>query len=224
MNAIIIGATGATGKDLLHLLLKDSNFKQVDIFVRRNPGIEHEKLNTHIIDFDKPEQWEHLVKGDVLFSCLGTTRKAAGSKEGQKKVDYHYQLQFAKAAKENNVTTYVLVSSVSASSSSVFFYMKIKGQLEDEVKALQFPKLIILSPPALERKHSDRKLEVMATKALYFFNSLGLFKSIRPLPTDLLARAMMNAVKSLGNGEYVIQGQDIRNYADTRSEGEKPSR
>ncbi len=216
MKALVLGATGATGKDLLHLLLKDNSVKQVDIFVRRNPGVEHEKLNTHIIDFDKPEQWKHLVKGDVLFSCLGTTRKAAGGKEGQKKVDYHYQLRFAMAAKENNVPTYVLVSSVSASSSSVFFYMKMKGQLEGDVKALHFPRLIILNPPALERKHSDRKLEVMATKALYFFNSLGLFKSVRPLPTDLLAMAMLNAVKSLDNGEHAIINQDIRNYADSK--------
>ncbi len=216
MNALVLGATGATGKDLLHLLLKDHNVKQVDIFVRRNPGVEHGKLNTHIIDFDNPDEWKHLVKGDVLFSCLGTTRKAAGGKEGQKKVDYHYQLEFAKAAKENNVPTYVLVSSVSASSSSAFFYMKIKGQLEEEVRALHFPKLIIFNPPALERKHSDRKLEVMATKALYFFNSLGLFKSVRPLPTGLLAMAMLNAVKTLENGEHAIINQDIRNYAGTK--------
>ena len=212
MNALVLGATGATGKDLLHLLLKDHSIKQVDIFVRRNPGVEHEKLNTHIIDFDKPDHWKHLVKGDVLFSCLGTTRKAAGGKEGQKKVDYHYQLEFAKAAKENNVPAYVLVSSVSASSSSAFFYMKIKGQLEEEVKALHFPKLIIFNPPALERKDSDRKLEVMATKTLYFLNSLGLLKSVRPLPTGLLAMAMLNAVKSLGNGEHAIINQDIRHY------------
>ena len=53
--------------------------------------------------------------------------------------------------------------------------MMIKGQLEEEVKALHFPKLIIFNLPALERKNSDRKLEVMATKALYFFNFLGLF-------------------------------------------------
>ncbi len=102
MHALLIGASGATGKDLLELLLKDTDIKRVDIFVRRKLDFEHEKLHTHIIDFDKPEQWQHLVHGDVLFSCLGTTLKAAGSKEGQKKVDYEYQLQFAKAAKQNS--------------------------------------------------------------------------------------------------------------------------
>ena len=75
-HAMIVGATGATGKDLLELLLKDNSFLKVDVFVRRKIHIHHEKLTVHIIDFDKSEQWKHLVKGDVLFSCLGTTLKA----------------------------------------------------------------------------------------------------------------------------------------------------
>lgn len=111
MKALLIGATGATGKDLLELLLKDEEIHQVDVFVRRELNTKHEKLNTHIIDFDNPEEWKHLVKGDVLFSCLGTTLKLAGSKEAQWKIDYEYQYQFAKIAKENNVNSYVGVGS-----------------------------------------------------------------------------------------------------------------
>ncbi|NCC45251.1 MAG: semialdehyde dehydrogenase, partial [Clostridia bacterium] len=87
MNALLIGATGATGSDLLQLLLKDSEVESVTIFVRRDPQITHPKLEVHLIDFDKKEQWHHLVKGDILFSCLGTTLKDAGSKEAQWKVD-----------------------------------------------------------------------------------------------------------------------------------------
>ena len=86
MHALLIGATGATGKDLLELLLKDNAIHQVDIFVRRHPDLQHNKLNIHVIEFDRPEQWKHLVKGDVLFSCLGTTLKAAGSKDAQWKI------------------------------------------------------------------------------------------------------------------------------------------
>ena len=116
MKTLLIGATGATGSDLLKLLLEDRDIDSVDIFVRRDPGIEHPKLSVHIIDFEKPEEWSHLVKGDVLFSCLGTTRKVAGSKSAQWKVDYDYQYNFAKVAKENSVECYALVSAMNASS------------------------------------------------------------------------------------------------------------
>ena len=166
MRALVIGATGATGKDLLELLLKDESFQQVDIFVRRDPGLQHEKLKVHIIDFDEPEQWRDLVKGDVLFSCLGTTLKAAGSKAEQWKIDYEYQYRFAKVAQENKVKHYVLVSSANASPNSLFYYPKLKGKLEEAVKALGFPNLSIFKPPLLVRKNSDRFAELIALKVI----------------------------------------------------------
>ena len=96
MKTLLIGATGATGSDLLKLLLDDDEVESVDIFVRRNTGVEHPKLTVHVINFEKPEEWSHLVKGDVLFSCLGTTRKDAGSKAAQWKVDYDYSIALLK--------------------------------------------------------------------------------------------------------------------------------
>ena len=80
MKAIVVGATGATGRELLSLLLADSRFSQVDVFVRRDPSVQHAKLSVHKVDFDQPESWQHLVRGDVLFSCMGTTLKAACAK------------------------------------------------------------------------------------------------------------------------------------------------
>ncbi len=85
MKALVIGATGATGKDLVNQLLNDKAFEEVDIFVRKPVDIENDKLKVHIIDFEKPQEWKGMIKGDVAFSCLGTTLKDAGSKEAQKK-------------------------------------------------------------------------------------------------------------------------------------------
>ncbi|MDM5227221.1 NAD(P)H-binding protein [Cytobacillus sp. NJ13] len=213
MHALLIGATGATGKDLLDLLLEDDSFHQVDIFVRRDLDIQHEKLKVHVIDFDQSEQWKHLVKGDVLFSCLGTTLKAAGSKEAQWKIDYDYQYQFAKAARENNVSNFVLVSSGSSSPDSLFFYTRMKGQLEEAVKALGFPKLSIFKPPVLIRKNSDRKMEVAGLKAIQFFNKFGILRSQEPLPTEILAEAMINSAKTKGSGIFALEGKAIRECA-----------
>ncbi|MDF2457098.1 MAG: semialdehyde dehydrogenase [Cytophagaceae bacterium] len=213
MHALVIGATGATGKDLVDQLLKDNSFEQVTVFVRRDLKQVHKKLNAHVIDFDRPEQWKHLVKGDVLFSCLGTTLKSAGSKEAQWKIDYDYQYRFAQAAKENQVNTYVLVSAGFASPDSLFFYSKMKGQLEQAVKALGFPQLTILNPPVLKRKNSDRRAEVIGWKTIEFFNQFGLFRSQKPLPTEVLAQAMINTVKTKKAGLTTLQGEAIWAYA-----------
>jgi len=209
MKALLIGATGATGSDLLQILLNDKEIKQVDIFVRRELNIKHEKLTTHVIDFDQPDQWKALVTGDVLFSCLGTTLKLAGSKEAQWKIDYDYQYQFAKYARENNVHSYVLVSAANASAKSFVFYSKMKGQLEEAVKALKFLKLIIFQPPLLLREKTDRKVEVWAAGVINFFNNLGLLKSQKPVSTKVLATAMLKSAKVYKEGEYTVMGQEI---------------
>jgi uncharacterized protein YbjT (DUF2867 family) len=213
MKALIIGATGATGTEVLELILKDETYKQVAIFVRREVDLKHDKLKVHIIDFDKPEQWKTLVKGDVLFSCLGTTLKTVGSKEAQWKIDYGYQYDFAKIAQENDVNNYVLISTSNASAKSFFFYAKMKGQLEEAIKALKFSKLIIFNPTLLIRENTDRKMEIIGAKVITFFNKLGLFRSQKPISTKVLAKAMIKSVKVLYNGQHAIEGQNILDYA-----------
>lgn len=210
MKAILVGATGATGKDVLQLLLNDDFFDKVEIFVRKEPNLQHPKLVTHVIDFSKPEQWQDLVLGDVLFSALGTTLKAAGSKEKQWTIDYDYQYQFAKAAKNNAVPCYILVSAANANAKSSLFYVKMKGQLEEDVKALNFERTIIFQPPILIREDSDRNGEILGVKILSFLNSIGILKSQKPLSTKDLARAMVNACKEEVSGISVFEGQNIR--------------
>lgn len=210
MKALVIGATGATGQDLVDQLLADATFEEVHIFVRRELALRHEKLHTHIIDFDRPQHWHRLVTGDVLFSCLGTTIKEAGSKKAQWKVDYDYQYQFAEAARENGVPTYVLVSSTGASSTSRVFYSRMKGELEVAVKKLGFPSLSIVQPPILDRKNSDRAGEKAGLKAITALNKVGLFKSQRPLPTEELAQVMIRQAKEKPPGTHVLSGKEVR--------------
>ena len=96
LHALVLGASGATGRELVQLLLDDSTFNQVSIFVRTFPKTSDKKLKIHKIDFSKLIEYKDLIKGDILFSALGTTKKDAGGKKEQYLVDYTYQYEFAK--------------------------------------------------------------------------------------------------------------------------------
>lgn len=192
LHALIIGATGATGRELVQLLTKDDNFHQVSIFVRTIPKINDEKLTIHKIDFAKLVEYKDLIKGDILFSALGTTKKEAGSKKEQYLVDYTYQFEFAKMASENRVANYSLVSSTGANAKSLFFYPKIKGALEEAVKKLNFQKIDIFQPPILIRQPDlIRPREKSGIKFLNAFNKVGLLKSQKPLKVEDLATKMI---------------------------------
>ncbi|WP_294321596.1 NAD(P)H-binding protein [uncultured Chryseobacterium sp.] len=214
MKALVIGATGATGKDLVNLLLQDQDFDEIKVFVRKPIDIQNDKLKVHVVDFEKPEEWKNEIKGDVAFSCLGTTLKAAGSKEAQRKVDFDYQYEFAKVAKENNVEDYILVSSYGANPKSKIFYSRMKGELEDAVKKLHFTKITIFKPGMLERKDSDRPGEVLGSRIIKFANRLGLLESQKPLPTNVLAKAMINSSKIKSNGYSSIKLGNIFCFAE----------
>lgn len=216
MKALVIGATGATGKDLVSQLLTDNGYDEVNVFVRRPLAVENPKLKTHIVNFDKPEEWKDLVKGDVAFSCLGTTLKTAGSKEAQRKVDYDYQYNFAKAAKENEVEDYILVSSYGAHPKSKLFYSRMKGELEQSIKDLHFNKLTIFQPGMLERKDSERTGEVLGGKIIKFANKFGVLTQQKPLPTEVLAKAMINSSKIKSYGYSKIKLGSIFSFADKK--------
>ena len=90
LTGLVIGATGATGTELVAQLIEDNHFNSVVVFSRRSLSISHPKLTCHIVDFENPQSWAHLVQGDVLFSALATTLKQAGSQKEQYKIDYTY--------------------------------------------------------------------------------------------------------------------------------------
>ncbi len=212
MTAIIIGATGATGRDLVDLLLLDTAFDAIHVFVRRPLAISDPMIETHLVDFDQIDFWKSGIRGDVLFSCLGTTLRAAGSQEAQWKVDYDYQFNFAKAAHENGVPTLVLMSSMGANPQSSVFYMKMKGQLEEAVKLLGFSNTIIVRPPSLIRRNSDRWGEKVGVMALKMLNKVGILRSMKPLSTEAVARAMLTCSLHM-KGQQVVESRELRMLA-----------
>ncbi len=204
-KAIVIGSTGLVGTALVSQLLENDNYSEVISIVRRKSDSAHPKLTEHIVDFDKPDLWKNLVKGDVLFSAMGTTIKAAKTKDNQYKVDYTYQFETAKAACENGVPVYVLVSSAGASSSSLNFYTNMKGKLEDSVKQLPFKTIQILQPGQLDGNRKEHRTgEKMALKMMHFFNKMGFLMKYRPIQGSEVARFMIMIAEKPVSGVYKL--------------------
>lgn len=212
MKALIIGATGATGKLLTDILLKNPEYTNVTIFVRRATGKQNAKLTEHVVDFSKIESYKDLIAGDVIFSCLGTTLKDAGSKDNQWKIDFDIPVVFAENAIKNGVSSFVLLSAYGASAQSNVFYSQLKGKLEDKISELNFQQFIIFKPGLLLREGSDRIGEKIMVKVLNAFNSIGLFKKFKPLPTSLLAEKLAKAPKVLPQGITEITLDEIFDF------------
>ena len=196
MVALVIGATGMVGTQLIQQLLNDDRFEKIRVLSRRSLDLKHPKLEEHLINFEYPEQWKELVRGGILFSALGTTLSKAGSKGAQFTIEYKYQYQFAKAASENKVAQYVLVSAAYSSPNSKIFYSRMKGILEKDVKKLSFQNITILKPGMLS---GDRKEERTGEKiGIAVFNVLHHFpglKFLKPISAVSVAKAMITGTE-----------------------------
>ncbi|RYD22253.1 MAG: NAD-dependent epimerase/dehydratase family protein [Verrucomicrobiaceae bacterium] len=209
MKALIIGATGATGKDLVDALLQDPAWTEVVAFVRRSSGREHRGYTEVLTDFDKLGDVSESITGDVWFSCLGTTAKAAGTKEKQWHIDHDIPLEFARIARRNGIPRAVVLSAYGASSTSRVFYSRMKGSLDDAILQLGFPTCLIFRPGFLLRRDTDRPAERIIAVGLKFLNSLGLLRKFRPLPTQTLAGKMAEAAKARRAGTLVFALDEI---------------
>lgn len=174
MSAIIFGATGLCGSEILKQSVALAKFKELTSVTRRELDFSSDKLKKIVEkDSSKYPELAAASNAQVLFSSLATTRAAAGSAEKFVEIDHDINLNVAKAAKESGTKTIVLISSVGASASSPFLYMKTKGRLEDDVIALKFPQTIILRPGPLlgEREKSKGWLNDLSAGTFKLFHN-----------------------------------------------------
>jgi uncharacterized protein YbjT (DUF2867 family) len=204
MKALIIGSTGATGKELVKVLLQDPAYTKIIAFVRRPSGAIHPKLVEIQTDFENLDQISGHIKGDVWFSCLGTTLASAGSKEKQWHIDYDIPAQFAAIAKRNGVGSAVLLSAYGASPTSSVFYSMIKGKLEEHIDSLGFTQFVVFRPGLLVRKETDRLGERVAANILEFLYKVGILQRFRPMPTQVLSEKMAKASLILSPGKHIV--------------------
>lgn len=211
-KAIIIGATGLTGKALLNQLLQDDYFGQVILFVRNNINLSHPKLIQHSVDFNQIDSYKDLIKGDVVFCCMGTTIKTAGSQEAFKKVDYTYSTEFAKISKQNNISTFCLQSSLGADSKSNNFYLKVKGETEDYIRQLNFVSFASFRPSMLLGNRTEFRLGEKVGKIVMqalSFAFVGKLKRYKAIHVNQVASAMIKHSKSDKTGNVTIENEEM---------------
>ncbi|PAV56724.1 hypothetical protein WR25_04993 [Diploscapter pachys] len=161
LTAFLIGATGATGSELAKILANQvpeiSNLRMLQRRHKEDQA-KSEKLEEHLIDFDDMQKSEAAFAGcDIGFCALGTTRAKSGPK-GFYKVDHDYVVNSAKLAKEKGVKQFIVVSSTGANANSWLLYPRTKGEVENELKAMNFEKLIIVHPAMIETQREESRL------------------------------------------------------------------
>ena len=197
LTAFVIGYTGEVGKELVKELAHCKSFSKVTLLGRRQlqyDDPEMQKLEQRIIDFENPQESADAFKADVGFCALGTTRKKSGA-DGFYKVDHDYVMNTAKLAKEGGCQHYSLCSSQGADKNSWFLYTKTKGEVEEELKELNFDRLDIFRPGALmcDREES-RAGERCILAVLKPFSKA--FPYTITTPTNTVAKGMINSAIS----------------------------
>lgn len=213
MIAIIIGSTGLTGSFLVRKLLADSAITTVISVSRRPLTISNAKLTEVLIsDLAELSAIESKLGSELYFCCLGTTIKMAGSKENFEKVDHDAIVAFAQVAKAHDAKSFMLISAMGANPSSMFFYNRVKGRTENDVKALGLRSLIIFRPALLVGPRQGFRLsESILTKTLVPISRLLPTRTRKSLITEAetLAERMLAEGKAAALGVHVIPARDI---------------
>ena len=157
-NALITGATGLVGKELVSLLMKSEYYNSLHIVTRRPFTWHHRKIKSHTLSFDDFESLETGAIVQDVYICLGTTMKKAGSKDNFRKVDYEYVLNIARWAKKHKAEKLTVISSVGAKVNSGNFYLRTKGEMEKALIEIKLPHLIIFRPSLLLGKREEFRL------------------------------------------------------------------
>lgn len=211
-TALLAGASGLVGNELLHILLNSSHYSQVRILVRHPLELTHEKLEQTITDFDKLDDYADYFTVDDVYCCLGTTIKKAGSQEAFKKVDYDYPLKMAELAESHQVKNFLVITALGADSNSKVFYSRTKGQLQLNLKKTGLTALHIFQPSLLLGERQEFRL---GEKAATFLSPViskvlkGKMKKYKPVEAKDVAVTMYEVAQIERTGNYTYPSDRI---------------
>ena len=204
-TALIAGATGLIGKELVNKMLQSNQYSLIYLISRKPCGIVNEKIHEIVIDFGQMEQINLEIQVDEAFCTLGTTMKQAGSREKFRKVDLEYVLSFARLAKTAGASKFLVISSMGANPKSSVFYNRIKGQAEEGLRNLEFKYLVILRPSLLLGKRPEprfaERLGAIFMKAFSFL----IPDNYKAIEGSRVAEKMLEMAGNSNEGVTVVE-------------------
>jgi uncharacterized protein YbjT (DUF2867 family) len=214
-TAIVFGATGLVGRQLVFELIQHSEYARVKVFTRRKLDFEHPKVHEVITDFMDWDAISKSMTGEVVFCCIGTTQKKAGSKEAFRKIDYDLVVKIAELTQKNEIGKFVVISSVGAKNDSSNFYLKVKGEMEEKIKSIPIEKKIIVRPSMLLGNRKEFRLSEVFGKILFFlfgFLFVGRFKKYKAISDVQVAKAMIKLIERKDD-KIVFESDELLYYS-----------
>jgi uncharacterized protein YbjT (DUF2867 family) len=201
------------GSHVLRLLLDDPQYERVTVLGRRDLPVAHKKLTRRVVDFDRLPEMGDFPRVHDVFCCLGTTIKQAGSEAEFRKVDYTYVVELARLALRHRASQFLVVTAVGADPRSRVLYSRVKGEVEEAVRRLQFDGVHIFRPSLLLGGRSQtRPLELLAqiVSPLVSWTMLGRLGRYRPIKAARVARAMVRVARDAERGVHVYESNQVR--------------
>ncbi|HEX8332397.1 MAG TPA: NAD(P)H-binding protein [Segetibacter sp.] len=213
-TALVLGATGLIGSNLVELLLADDTYEKVSVLVRKEYKLNHPRLEVKIVNFNNIKDFEEKIgNGNSIFCCIGTTmKKVNGDKAAYKKIDYDIAVNAAQLGLAGGYTKYLLVSSISANANSKNFYLQLKGKVENTITTFSYRSIHVFQPSFLLGKRSEFRFGEMLGKGVMRALSLGLYGSLkkyRAIDATTVAKAMIAASKRDEAGNKVYTYNEI---------------
>ena len=193
-TALLFGSSGLIGGHLTKQLIENSSYSKVKLFVRSDPKINDPKIEVIKTDFNNLQNHKDEITGDDCFFCIGTTKQNAPDKDEYRRIEYNIPVEIAKIAKSNSIKSFLYVSSGFADPKSSGAYLKNKGDVEEELKSLNFLTLGIMRPSFLigdrKEKRIGEKIGIFIFKLISPF-FLGPLKKMKPIHSEKVAKAMI---------------------------------
>ena len=210
-TALLFGASGLVGNHLLNQLISNNNYSKIKLFVRSTIDISDPKIEIIQTDFNNLENHKEDIIGDDCFFCIGTTKKNSPDKNEYRRVELDVPKEIAQIAKSNSVNSFVFVSSGYADPKSSGDYLKFKGEVEEELKRLNFSKLGIMRPSFLlgdrKEKRIGEKIGIFVFKLLSPL-FLGPLKKMKPIHSATVAKAMI-AITQNDSSKTIFESNEI---------------